>query len=719
MVRPALYIITAVLLVVLVLAGSDTERERSVIMTGIEAKAKHTNRLVNESSPYLLQHAQNPVDWYPWSDEAFEKARREDKPVFLSVGYSSCHWCHVMERESFENEQIAEILNKHFVSIKVDREERPDVDAIYMQAVQMMTGGGGWPMSVWMTADGKPFYGGTYFPPTDSFGRPGFSNILLTIVNAWHNQRRDLLLSADKISNILKNESSRKSDADISIDPMIKAQDQLFISYDKTYGGFGSAPKFPQPTNLLLLLRHWYRTGDTKSLEMVTGTLDAMAVGGIYDHLGGGFSRYSTDKYWLVPHFEKMLYDQALLTRAYIETYQITGEEKYAKIVREVFDYVLRDMTDEKGGFYSAEDADSEGEEGKFYVWIEEEIDKILGKDAEVFSKHYGVTKAGNFEHGTNILNRKNLEEPKADIQKVLNRAKNKLFKHRAKRIRPNLDDKVITAWNGLMISSMAYGGAVMREKKYIDAAEKAAAFLLNDLRSNGKLRRFYRKGKTVGDGFLEDYSFMILGLLDLYEATYNAKWLTEAVELSDTMIENFSDPNGGFYQTSKEGEKLIYRHKGAYDGAVPSGNSIAAIALLKLGSLTTDRKFSVVGESAIKAYAQQMSGSPLSLTAMLMAVDICVGPGKEIVIVGNAKDSDTKKMLDEITKRYLPHSVIIFKDTGTDTKDIEKLMSFLKQQEAVDNKTTAYVCENFICNQPVTSVDELINLLDAKKANQ
>ena len=458
---------------------------------------KHTNRLINETSPYLLQHAYNPVDWYAWSDEAFERAKKENKPIFLSIGYSTCHWCHVMERESFENEEVAEIMNKHFISIKVDREQRPDVDNIYMTAVQMMTGSGGWPLSVFLTPDGKPFFGGTYFPPEDRYGRRGFKSLLLVIADAWENRHDELVSSAGKISDVLARQDDRPAGQTLSADAIKGAFFSLANTFDPTYGGFGRAPKFPQASNLSMLLGYWHRTGDQKALEMVEKTLNAIADGGIYDHLGSGFHRYSTDAVWLVPHFEKMLYDQALLSKAYLQTYQITKNPRYAAIVKEIFDYVLRDMTDPKGGFYSAEDADSEGEEGTFYVWDPKEIAKVIGEDsAKVFNTRYGVTKRGNFEHAKTILNiSQSLEllqtkfklSPK-ELDDLLTKARSQLFEVRGKRPRPHRDEKIITAWNGFMISSLALGGRVLNEEKYTSAARRAAEFVFGELKKNGRL---------------------------------------------------------------------------------------------------------------------------------------------------------------------------------------------------------------------------------------
>ncbi len=681
---------------------------------------RHTNKLIGETSPYLLQHAHNPVDWYPWSKEAFEEASKQDKPIFLSIGYSTCHWCHVMERESFANERIAKIMNEHFASIKVDREQRPDVDEVYMRAVQMITGSGGWPLSVFLTPEGKPFYGGTYFPPDDMFGRPGFEKVLLAIADAWENRRDDLLESAGKISTTLKNLGGQTGREGLSPDMLKEAYFYLENSFDGVYGGFGTTPKFPQPSNLSLLLTYWHRTADTKALAMVEATLDAMAKGGIYDHLGGGFHRYSTDAQWLVPHFEKMLYDQALISKVYIQAYQVTGNEKYANVAKEVFDYVLRDMTDPQGGFYSAEDADSEGKEGLFYVWEPGEIKKVLGVEkAEIFNEYYGVTASGNFEDGRGVLSiAKSAEEFKQgeDVEKVLAESRTKLLEYRSKRVRPHRDDKIISGWNGLMISSMAYGGSVLREPKYVSAAEKAARFVLGKLKSDGRLRRYYCAGKAVELGFLDDYAFMVMALLDLYEATFDTRWLVEAKGLAEQMIELFEDENsGGFFMTGEDAERLIVRSKPDYDGAVPGFNSVAALVLLKLGRLTMNQRFTDRAEQTLNAFSEQIKLSPASLSTMLIALDFYIGPGQEIVIAGDLQQPDTKEMLRLIRSRFLPNTLVLFHGTGKDSGAIEKIVPFVRGQTTIDGNATAYVCKNYVCRQPVNDIDVFEKLLSNK----
>lgn len=692
-------------------------------------KHKYTNRLIDETSPYLLQHAHNPVDWYPWSDEAFQIAAGQDKPIFLSIGYSTCHWCHVMENESFIDANIAEILNEHFISIKVDREQRPDVDDVYMSAVQAITGSGGWPLSVFLTPDGKPFYGGTYFPPKSSFGRPAFGQVLMTIAEAWKNERAALIDSASKMSEAMKELGRRKSTEILSDDILKDAKSYLQNIFDDTYGGFGNAPKFPQPSNISFLLNYWYKTGDDQALDMVKTTLDAMAKGGIYDHLSGGFHRYSTDSQWFVPHFEKMLYDQALLSTCFVQAYQVTGEQSYAITARETLEYILRDMTHPEGGFYSAQDADSEGKEGLFYLWEQCEIEQLLGSEkAEIFNEYYNVTTRGNFEDKKNILSiQKTINElttqfkkGREEIEEILAEGRSILLEHRYERIRPHLDDKIITGWNGLMISSLAYVGAALGEEKYVIAAEKAEQFILNNLRQNGRLMRYYRDGKAIGPGFLDDYAFMIMGLLDLYEVTFNARRLAEAKELAHQMINLFSDEQGeAFYLTGRDAEQLIVRTIPSYDGALPGGNSVAALALLKLGQLTMDERFTNRAEKLLEAFSGQLKQSPASFTAMLRAVDFRLGPTQEIVLAGDRSRTDTRAMLKLIHSKFMPNTVILLQDTGNTGGEIEEIIPFVQNPVMIDGKATAYVCGNFVCERPVTDIDALEVLLSSQSDNQ
>ena len=589
------------------------------------------NRLAGEKSPYLLQHADNPVDWYPWGEEAFATAMEQNKPIFLSIGYSACHWCHVMEHESFEDEAVARLLNEHFISIKVDREERPDIDNIYMKVCQAMTGSGGWPLTVFMTPGGKPFFAGTYLPKKSKYGRPGMLELLPHMASLWKNDRERLEKIGDKAAEALESFTVTGDERDLSEKTLATAYSRLDASYDEVHGGFGGSPKFPTPHQLSLLLRYWERTGEKKALEIVGTTLRKMYGGGIYDHLGKGFHRYSTDAMWLVPHFEKMLYDEAMLAIAYLETYQATGNGFYEKVATEIFEYVLRDMTSPEGGFYSAEDADSEGEEGTFYVWTKREIMEALGEeDGKIFCMRYGVTDRGNFE-GKNVLHISS--DADAD-EGSLGMMKEKLFTIRSKRPRPMLDDKVLADWNGLMIAALARGARVTGKPEYAAAASKAADFILGGMRtSEGRLLHRYREGEAAIPGYLDDYAFLIWGLIELYEATFEARWLSEALELTGSMIELFGDSDdekGGFFFTGSDAEKLIVRTKEIYDGAVPSGNSVAALCLLRLGRMTGRTDLESAADALLKEFSGPFSGSAAAYTQMLIALDFALGPGRE-----------------------------------------------------------------------------------------
>jgi uncharacterized protein YyaL (SSP411 family) len=715
---------TDIIKVILVVVGSLAVQGDKQ-MPAKAAVHKYSNRLSEETSPYLLQHAHNPVDWYSWDDEAFEKAKKEDKPIFLSIGYSTCHWCHVMERESFEDDKIAEIMNEHFVSIKVDREHRPDVDEIYMNAVAMMTGSGGWPLSVFLTPDGKPFYGGTYFPPRDTYGRPGFERVLLSVAEAWNSRRQELAGSAAKMSELLQNPAGPNEKSSLSPDTLNEAFIDFRNSFDAVNGGFGAAPKFPQPVNLSMLLSYWHRTADNQALEMVDKTLDAMAAGGIYDHIGGGFHRYSTDAGWLVPHFEKMLYDQALLSKVYLQAYQITKKERYAQIAREVFDYVLRDMTDPAGGFYSAEDADSEGREGTFYLWDPEQTNSLLNEEqARIFNAYYGVTNEGNFEDGKTILSittsiehlQKEFQKDQAEIENILSAARTRVFQERERRIRPHRDEKIITAWNGLMISAMAYGGAALDEEKYIQAAIRSAEFILNTLRQNGRLMRYYRDGQVVEKAFLDDYAFTAMAFLDLYEATFDIKWLIEAKSLTNRMIELFADvERGGFFLTGKDSEQLIARTKPSSDGAIPSGNSVAALVLLKLGRLTMNEHFTELGGKVLETFSQQLERASAYSSAMLTALDFQLGPAQEIIIAGNADEPVVNQMLELIHSTFLPNAVVMLHEPDKANSALYDTVPFIKNQTTIGGKATAYVCENYTCKEPVNDIAEFENIITGK----
>lgn len=693
-----------------------------------------TNRLAQEKSPYLLQHAENPVDWYPWGEEAFARAREEDKPVFLSIGYSTCHWCHVMAHESFENDEVARILNENFISIKVDREERPDIDSTYMAVCQAMTGGGGWPLSVFMTPEKMPFFSGTYFPPEDTLisgsQMRGFKTIALALADTWNNKKEEILDAARKITQAVSSESKMASPvSSLSVGTLGKTFSMLNRAHDHQYGGFGtSGPKFPQTHMLSLLLRHWKNSGEANALEIVDNTLDHLDRGGIHDHVGGGFARYSTDNKWLVPHFEKMLYDQAIISRTFLEAYQATGNPRYADVARDIFDYVLRDMTHPEGGFYSAEDADSEGEEGKFYVWTKSEIDDLLGSDAELFNSFFGVSEHGNFEDGANILNIR-LEPDKFlamhnissdDLKPVIERGLETLFKEREKRVRPHLDDKIIASWNGLMIASLAYGAHVLGEKRYSDAAAKAAYFVIDKMLVDGRLHRRYRDGETAVPAFLDDYAFFAYGLLELQRATFERGWIAEARKVTDAMLGLFHDSeNGGFYYSADDNEKLISNRKDAYDGAEPSGNSIAALVLLRLGRLTMLPEYTKRGYETIATFADDIDRYPPGYTQMLIALDFYLGSSKEIVIAGSINDERTQRMIDAVREEFLPRSSFIHVDNGkvhTESQDSpekeRETFAEVGTYKAIDGIPTAYVCADYTCKQPTQSVDELKEFL-------
>ncbi|HXI03912.1 MAG TPA: thioredoxin domain-containing protein [Candidatus Saccharimonadales bacterium] len=685
------------------------------------------NRLAKEKSPYLLQHAYNPVDWYPWGEEAFEAAKERDVPIFLSIGYSTCHWCHVMERESFENDEVADYLNRNFVAIKVDREERPDVDAIYMTAVQAMTGSGGWPLSVWLTHDLKPFYGGTYFPPDDRFGRPGFLGILERIHTAWATQRDKVLASGTQLADAIKESAAAASPAEPGTATLDKGLAIYRESYDAVNGGFGSAPKFPRAHELSFLLRRQRRDGDARTLAMVTHTLDAMAAGGIHDQIGGGFHRYSTDATWLVPHFEKMLYDQAILARAYLEAWQVTGEERYAQVVHDIFTYVLRDLRDPGGAFRSAEDADSEGEEGRFYVWKPAEIAAALGEEkARVFGAFYGVTAAGNFENGASILHAARSEEEVAkelklsvpDLEKILADGRKKLLEVRSRRVRPHLDDKVLTDWNGLIISSLASAGAALHEPAWTDAAAEAADFIVGRLERKGRLLHRYRDGDASIPGFLDDYAFFGQGLFDLYEATFDARWLAESGRLANEAVRLFRDDHdGAFRMVGGDGEKLLIQSKEIYDGAIPSGNSVAAAWLLRLGDLTGDAKLQEAGRGILRAFGGRVEKYPAGYPYYLMALELAAEPTREIVVAGSSGSAETQRMIDTIRAKFLPDSVVAWNATGAEGEAARKLIPFLHNQVPQEGKATAYVCRNYACDRPTTDPKRLAELLDGPPA--
>jgi uncharacterized protein YyaL (SSP411 family) len=669
-----------------------------------EKKMEHkfTNRLAKEKSPYLLQHAHNPVDWYPWGAEAFAKSKKDDKPIFLSIGYSTCHWCHVMEHESFEDEDVAKYLNEHFVPIKVDREERPDVDQIYMAAVQAMTSHGGWPLSAWLTPELKPFMGGTYFPKEDRFGRPGFITILKRIDELWKSKRDELNESGNQLADHLKKMSEANAPGEVKIDEVLEKSYLLMErGFEPQFGGFSKQPKFPHSTTIQYLLRHHARTGNKRALEMAEKSLTEMARGGIYDQLGGGFHRYSTDTMWLVPHFEKMLYDNALLVSCYLEAWQLTKKELYARIVRETLDYVIRDMTSKEGGFYSAEDADSEKIEGKFYVWNPQQVADVLGKDGDRFMKAFDVTPRGNWDP---------FEESIPKKQSVLHvvedgdfaESKKKMFDARAKRVRPHLDDKVLTSWNAMMISAMAQASQALGEPKYRDAAMRAATFLLSTHKKDGKLLRTSRLGEAKLDAYLEDYAYLAAAMLDLYEATFDASYFEEARALAAKAVELFwDDTAGGFFTTAKGHEALIARMREEYEGPTPTGNSVMALTLLKLHDLTGDAAIRDRADKLIRSYKADLDRYPAGHAYLLCALDYLKGPSREIVVTG----PDPEPLLKVVRGRFLPNKVLAFADG-------KAKIPLLEGREAVNGKAAAYVCESMTCKKPVTDPAELEALL-------
>jgi len=676
------------------------------------------NRLIKEKSHYLLQHSENPVDWYPWSDEAFEKAQKEDKPIFLSIGYSTCHWCHVMAHESFEDEDVGKLLNESFVSIKVDREERPDVDMVYMAVCQAITLKGGWPLSVFMTPEAKPFFAGTYFPKTGRMGMPGFVDLVKQIAAKWKTDRSSLLEVSEKITRGIQPKPAPGSVAELGLDTLQKGYDQLAQAFDPKWGGFGSAPKFPTPHNLTFLLRWYRRSGEQDALHMVEKTLDGMRSGGIFDHIGYGFARYSVDERWLVPHFEKMLYDQAMLAMAYSEAHQATGEERHGKVAREILTYVLRDMTSPEGGFYTAEDADSEGKEGLFYVWTPGEIKDLLGKElGDLFCRYYDVGPHGNFEEGRSILHvrvpvdtfaaREGMEG--VELQEALEEGRRKLFSLRENRVHPLKDDKVLTSWNGLMIAAMAKTYQALGDKAFVEAAQRAAGFILQNLKKEGpRLFRRYRDGEVANPGYLDDYANFIWGLIELYEATFEVDYLEEALSLNQVMIDLFwDDKHQGFFYSGKENEKLIKENKELYDGAMPSSNSVAALNLIRLGRITGDRKLERQAEETAGAFAKRIKAYPSAYTQFLAALDFLIGPSREIVIVESQDTGDMKKMIETIHRNFTPNKVLLLRSPDPQGR-IAALAPFTKDLRTQGNRSTVHICEQNSCQDTITEAEEL-----------
>jgi uncharacterized protein YyaL (SSP411 family) len=723
----------ALLIIYVDFALADSGKQPSLSAKPASEEKTKYNRLINESSPYLQQHATNPIDWYPWSAEAFERAKREDKPIFLSIGYSTCHWCHVMEHESFSDFEVAALLNRHFVSIKVDREERPDIDKIYMTVTQAMTGRGGWPMSVILTPDKKPFFAGTYFPKSSRWGRPGLMDLLPKIVDVWRNDRENVLKNADQITDLLIRLSNRKPGEVPDAQILAKAQNRLVEIYDPEFGGFGKAPKFPTPHILTFLLRQYHHSGEKKLLAMVEKTLKEMRMGGIFDQVGFGFHRYSTDARWRVPHFEKMLYDQALLAIAYIEAYQVTGNSFYARTAREIFTYILRDMTASEGGFYSAQDADSEGVEGKFYLWSFAQIQEILTqRDAQLYQSIFNISVDGNFaspdHEGTNATNiphlkkplseiSKDLKLPQADLQNRLERIRQKLFQTRKNRIHPFKDDKILTDWNGLMIAALAKAGKVFDDPHYTRAAHQAADFVLDRLRDdNGRLLKRYRQGKAGVAAQLSDYAFVTWGLLELYENTYKTRFLKEAVGLNDLMLAHFWDhKNGGFFMTADDGETILVRHKDVYDGAIPAGNSVALLNLMRLSRMTGNKDYAARAEKIVKAFAADIQGYPAGHAQFMAGLIFALNLNYEIVIVGKAGAKDTLDMLAALRREFMPETVVLFIPTDQITaSEINNLAPFTRSMKALNNRATAYVCQDFYCKLPTNSIGQMLANLKA-----
>ena len=709
------------------------------------AALEHTNRLADEKSPYLLQHAHNPVEWYPWGEEAFAKARRENKPIFLSVGYSTCHWCHVMAHESFENEELAAIMNREFVNIKVDREERPDVDRVYMTFVQATTGGGGWPMSVWLTPDLKPFVGGTYFPPEDRYGQPGFKKVLERIAAAWKQEHEKIAGQGARIVEALREAQTAQPAAAEKIDAKIlsAAYEQFSRSFDARDGGFGSAPKFPRPVTLNFLSRFYARDPSSDSgkhaLEMDLITLRKMAAGGMHDHLGGGFHRYSVDRYWHVPHFEKMLYDQAQLAVGYLDAFQITQDRQFASVARDILDYVARDLTSNEGGFFSAEDADSlfehgkpEHGEGAFYIWTKKEIDTALDNAAEIFDFNYGVQSHGNAPEGSdpqdefrgkNILierhtiaeTAQHFQKPEDAVRDLLRQSREKLFAIRSKRPRPHLDDKIIAAWNGLMISAYARAAQILDEPRYLKSATLATNFVRAHLWDDSKktLYRSYREGRGRVEGFADDYAFVIHGLLDLYEASFDIEWLKFAIELQETQDRLFFDgKNGGYFSTSGKDESVVLRMKDDNDSAEPAASSVAAHNLLRLAQIRDKKQWEERAEKTISAFRTTLSRFPSAMPQILVALDFSSRKPRQIVIAGKKDAPETKALLSEVHRHFLPTTILLVADGAEGQEYLGEELQAIHGMSMVDEKPAAYVCEDFTCKAPVIDSNQLAKLL-------
>jgi len=687
-----------------------------------------SNRLVNEKSPYLLQHANNPVDWYPWGEEAFRKALQENKPVFLSIGYSTCHWCHVMTHESFEDEEIARAMNETFVSVKVDREEKPDVDSIYMTVCQLMTGSGGWPLSIILTPAREPFFAATFIPKESRFGRIGMRELIPLIEKLWREEQGKIIRVKKKVVKALQ-DAERGRAGDTSIDDSILDYtfNTLSANFDAIHGGFGNTPKFPSPSYLFFLMRYWRRRQSKRALEMVEKTLSSMRLGGIYDHVGSGFHRYSTDDQWKVPHFEKMLYDQALLMFAYAEAFQITRNEEYCRTAHQMLSYVMHNLTAPEGGFYCAEDADSEGEEGKFYLWTEEEVDAILTeKEGALCKDLFGVEEKGNYldevrnrRNGKNILHLKapinelaaSLHVSEQELASKLESIRKKLFSVREKRVHPLRDDKILTDWNGLMIAALSKAYQVFGNRDYLSNALNAVTFISQNMYRGGKLLHRYREGESGIQGYLTDYVFFIWGLLELYEATFDTEYLRRAVELNRHLMERFWDEeSGGFYINSRDSETVLVRSKEIYDGAVPSGNSVALLNLLRLYHITGERSLKDNVSQMVGAFSETVKATPIGYTFFLSSVDFNIGPVLQVVIVGEEGNEDTTEMIHALRKHYFPNKVVLFKPGEEKEPTLSILPEYIKEYKSINGRATAYVCGNFSCSRPTADITEMLD---------
>ncbi len=711
---------------------SSRQHEEFLREQGIGQRA---NRLSREKSPYLLQHAHNPVDWYPWGEEAFEKAKKEDKPVFLSIGYSTCHWCHVMEHESFEDHEVAKAMNDAFVCVKVDREERPDLDNLYMDVCQMFTGRGGWPLNIIMSPDKKPFFAATYIPKETRFGVIGMLELAPMMKNSWLNQRERLMVSAEQCVDILRHRTPGQTGKEPDAGLLDSAYKELEQRFDSLNGGFGSAPKFASAHILFFLLRYYKRTGNLNALRMVEKTLQSIRHGGVYDHIGFGFHRYATDAQWILPHFEKMLYDQAMLATAYTEAYQATGNEEYRKTAREVLAYVMRDMTSPKGGFYSAEDADSEGVEGRFYLWTLKEIENAVGtNDLDFIKRALNIEESGNFfdqttgeKTGMNILypGRPStriafeMHMSERELLQSLELLRQRLFLARQKRIRPQKDDKILTDWNGMMIAGLAKAAGVFDEKIYADAAVKAVHFILGNMRNrDGRLFHRYRYGEAAIPAYLNDYAFLIWGLIELYEATFDAKYLKTALELNNDMIDRFLDKeNSGFYLTPDDAEPLPVRRKEIHDSAVPSGNAVAMMNLLRLSRITGDAGLEKIAVEIARAFSADIAQLPSAFTQLLCALDFALGPSYEVVITGSKGSADTAAMLKALRDRFIPDKIVLLSDPK-EHDGITDIAPFVHYQVSVGGRATAHVCRDYHCEHPTTNPDRMLELLNIRNVS-